>query len=114
MDRSFYASVGAGAESALNKFLIGVYNRMFLGLVLTAIAAFVCASVSVIRDVLYYSTPTGGLSLTLVGFAAAFAPLLLILFIPKRTSKGAAFLFWSVACREGLLSAGGRSTEPCS
>lgn len=85
-------------DAGLRSFMLGVYNKMALGLVISAILAYVSATVEPIRQVVL--TPP-------VVYAVMFGPLALILismFTMKNPSPtGASLLYWSIV---GLMGTG--------
>jgi uncharacterized protein len=90
-------------DAGLRGFMLGVYNKMGLGLVLSGILAFMTYSVEPIRNVLF--TANGGY--TMVGLGLSFAPLLIMLvgmFAMKNPSKtGASLYYWTIVA---LIGAG--------
>ena len=80
-----YSSIPAGradmaVDAGLRSFMLGVYNKVALGLVLSAALAYVTSAVPAIRDLLYVVTPEGRLAgFTALGMAVRFAPLVAVL-----------------------------------
>src|ERR1044072_1936428 len=67
-------------DAGLRAFMLGIYNKMALGLLLSAGLAYATVAVPQVRDLLYVTSPTGGLrGITLLGNIIRFAPLLVIL-----------------------------------
>jgi FtsH-binding integral membrane protein len=105
-----YTAVGAKADTALDpglkKFMLGVYQKMGLGLVLSAVLAWLTSSYAPISDLLYVKTPTGALAgFTLFGLIISFAPLVILLgsnFLMKSASpRSAAILYWVIVALVG-------------
>lgn len=105
--------VGVEAEVidlGLRSYMLGIYNKVGLGLLLAASAAYATAHVPGLRDLMFATvTPAGGTPttvLTFVGSIVAFAPLLLLLccgsVVSKPTPLRTAALYWSVV---GLVGA---------
>ena len=76
----------AGAKSqaiprdpGLRNFLLGIYQKMALGLVVTGAMAWAVAHSPVLLALLYQQSPDGRISYTLLGMCFAFAPLVLSL-----------------------------------
>ncbi len=90
-------------DAGLRSFMLGVYNKMGLGLVLSGILAYITSSVPVVRDMLF--TANGGY--TLAGTIVAFSPmaiLLISMFAMRNPSKtGANLLYWTIVT---LIGAG--------
>ena len=96
-------------DAGLRAFMLGIYNKMALGLLLSAALAYATVSVPAVRDLLYVTTATGGLkSLTLLGTILRFAPLLIILaamFGMKNASpRTSGLLYWGIVATIGLSS----------
>jgi FtsH-binding integral membrane protein len=106
------AQVGAEAEvidRGLRSYMLGIYNKVGLGLLLAASAAYATANVPALRELMFATvTPAGGAPttvLTLVGSIVAFAPLFLLLccgsVLSKPTPARTAALYWSVVALVG-------------
>ncbi|HEY9217875.1 MAG TPA: Bax inhibitor-1/YccA family protein [Phenylobacterium sp.] len=93
-------------DAGLRKFMLGVYNKVALGLLLSAGMAFLTSSVPAVRDLLYQVTPDGRFAgYTLLGMVVAFAPLVLMLasgFVMKNpTAKSTSLLYWVIVALIG-------------
>jgi len=90
-------------DAGLRSFMLGVYNKMGLGLVLSGILAYITSSVPAVRDMLF--TANGGY--TLPGMILSFAPLgvmLIGMFAMRSPSKtGANLFYWTIVT---LIGAG--------
>ena len=49
-------------DAGLRAFMLGVYNKVALGLLLSAALAFVTSAVPAVRDLMYVTTPDGRLA----------------------------------------------------
>ena len=78
-------------DAGLRAFMLGVYNKMGLGLVVSAGFAWATASVAPVRDALFVVVDGRLAGYTPVGMVLAFAPLVLLL--------GSAFLVRSASPR---------------
>jgi FtsH-binding integral membrane protein len=98
---------GADVDVGLRRFMLGVYNKMALGLLLSAILAYATSAYGPVADLLYRVSPDGRLGLTVYGAALQFAPLVVIIasnFMMRQPSaRGASFLYWSIV---SLIGAG--------
>ena len=113
-DRGFPRAVPAGAadmavDAGLRGFMLGVYNKVALGLLLSAALAFLTASYPPVRDLLYRVTDDGHLvGFTTLGTIIRFAPLALILVSmfamrnPSPRSAGALYWLFVSAIGAGL------------
>jgi uncharacterized protein len=90
-------------DQGLRSFMLGVYNKMGLGLVVSGALAFVTSSVAPVRDMLF--TANGGY--TGIGMLLSFAPLIVMfvaMFAMKNPSKtGASLYYWAIV---SLIGAG--------
>jgi FtsH-binding integral membrane protein len=105
-DRGYARSIPAGradmaVDSGLRAFMLGVYNKVALGLVLSGALAWVTSSVPAVRDALFVTTPTGALAgYTLLGMLIAFSPLVILLgsafLMRSATPRSAGILYWTI------------------
>ncbi len=86
-------------DVGLRAFMLGVYNKVALGLVLSGALAFLTGSYPPVRD-LMFTVANGRMGYTLLGMVIAFAPLAVILFgsfaMRKATPKTAGILYWTI------------------
>lgn len=99
----------AALDVGLRKYMLGVYNYMASGLLLTGIIALLVASTPSITSLFWtmVATPRGVVvAPTLLGYAAMFSPLAFILVLSfgiNRLSAGTAqLLYWLFAAAMGL------------
>ncbi len=112
-DRGFPRSVPAGAadmavDAGLRGFMLGVYNKLALGLVLSAALAYLTADYAPARDLFYVMTPDGRIAgFTALGMAIRFAPLAVLLIamfgMRNPNPRSASILYWVVV---SLIGAG--------
>jgi FtsH-binding integral membrane protein len=100
------APLDMALDAGLRSFMIGVYNKVALGLVLSAGMAYLTSMVPAVRDVMFRVNPEGRFAgYTLLGMVVAFAPLAVLLgsmFAMRRPSaRGASLLFWAVSVLMG-------------
>ena len=93
-------------DSGLRSFMLGVYNKVALGLVLSAALAFLTGTFPPVRDLMFKVTADGRLAgMTLVGYAVAFGPLAIMLFsgFARRTpdARSASVTYWSIVSLMG-------------
>jgi len=104
--RSQYGSIPAqradmAVDAGLRSFMIGVYNKVALGLVVSAALAYLTSSVAPIRDLMFVVGADGRLAgMTPLGWIVAFAPLGILLvsgFAMRNPTSGAASaLYWTI------------------
>ena len=105
--RSFPAQrADMAVDAGLRSFMIGVYNKVALGLVVSAALAYLTSSVAPIRDLMFVVGGDGRLAgMTPLGWIVAFAPLGILLvsgFAMKNPSSGAAGgLYWTIVALIG-------------
>lgn len=93
-------------DAGLRSFMIGVYNKVGLGLVLSGALAYVTSSVPAVRDLLFLVNAEGRLAgYTLIGYGVAFAPLILLLVsgfaLRNPSPKSAGALYWTIVALIG-------------
>lgn len=92
-------------DAGLRAFMLGVYNKMGLGLVFSAGLAWATASVEPVRDILFVVADGRLTGYTPLGMGLAFAPLVVLLgsaFLVRSASpRMASMLYWSVVALIG-------------
>ncbi len=88
-------------DAGLRSFMLGVYNKVALGLVLSAALAYLTGTFAPIRDLMYATTPDGRLAgMTVLGMIVAFAPLGLMLIsgfaMRNPTPRSSGILYWTL------------------
>jgi FtsH-binding integral membrane protein len=86
-------------DAGLRSFMLGVYNKVALGLVLSAALAFLTGTFPPVRD-LMFSVAQGRVGLTPIGMIVAFAPIVILLlsgFTMRNPSpRSASALYWTI------------------
>ncbi|KQW65962.1 hypothetical protein ASE17_14210 [Phenylobacterium sp. Root77] len=94
-------------DAGLRSFMLGVYNKVALGLLLSAALAFVTGTFPPVRDLMFTVSPTGKVGYTLLGMIVAFAPLAVILFgafaMKNVTPRSSGIYYWTIV---SLIGAG--------
>jgi len=88
-------------DAGLRSFMLGVYNKVALGLVLSAALAYVTGQFEPVRDVLYRVSTDGRLlGLTIPGMIVAFAPLAVIMFgmfgLRNASPRSSGIYYWTI------------------
>ena len=91
-------------DAGLRSFMLGVYNKVALGLLLSAALAFLTGTFPPVRDLMF--TQVGGrVGYSLLGMVVAFAPLAILLVssfaMRNPTPKSAGILYWSIVSLMG-------------
>src|SRR5690606_27281447 len=73
------ATADMSVDAGLRAFMLGVYNKVALGLLLSAALAWVTGSYPPVRDLMFQYTPEG-FAFTPLGEIVGFAPLAILLF----------------------------------
>ncbi|MFN3932463.1 MAG: Bax inhibitor-1/YccA family protein [Brevundimonas sp.] len=103
-------SADMSVDAGLRSFMLGVYNKVALGLLVSAVLAYVTGSVPAVRDLLFATQvfPDGVTRLTgytMLGMIVAFSPLVVLLgsnFVMKNPSAGGASgLYWLIVALIG-------------
>ena len=103
-NRGFARTVSAdradmSVDAGLRSFMLGVYNKMALGLVLSAALAWLTGAYPPVRDAMF-TVANGRIGYSILGMIVAFAPLAVILFsgfaIRNQTPRTAGITYWTV------------------
>jgi len=111
-DRSSVRSIPAAADmsvdAGLRSFMLGVYNKLGLGLVWSAMLAFLTGTFEPVTNLLFRQVMTDHgvrVGYTLLGNIVAFAPLAVLLIAGfsgrGRTVRGASALYWTIVTLMG-------------
>jgi FtsH-binding integral membrane protein len=91
-------------DAGLRSFMLGVYNKLALGLVLAGVLAYVTGNVPAVTQLFYVQTATG-YGITLLGMVVQFLPLVLLFgsmfFMKNPTAGGVNLLYWAVVASIG-------------
>ena len=86
-------------DVGLRSFMLGVYNKVALGLLLSAGLAYLTGSFAPVRD-LMFTVANGRVGYSILGMVVAFAPLAVLLFsgfaLKNVTPKSAGITYWTV------------------
>src|SRR5579871_2129413 len=88
-----------GLDAGLRSFMLGVYNKVGLGLALSAVLAWVTGTYEPVQRLLFTVDAEGHLSYTILGLIVAFAPLAILLsqmFMRRTSPQLAAITYWSI------------------
>jgi FtsH-binding integral membrane protein len=86
-------------DAGLRTFMLGVYNKVALGLLVSAALAFLTGTYPPVRDLMYVVTAQG-IKMTMLGMIVSFAPIVLLLVSgfaiknPSPASSGA--IYWTI------------------
>jgi FtsH-binding integral membrane protein len=86
-------------DAGLRAFMLGVYNKVALGLVLSAALAYVTGNVPAVRDLLWQTNGFGRRGLTILGMVVTFAPLAILLFqgfARRQSPQSASLTYWVI------------------
>ncbi len=109
-DRGLARAVPAGAadmavDAGLRGFMLGVYNKVALGLLWSAVLAFLTANYAPVRDLLYVVNDGRLMGFTTLGTIIKFAPLAIILlsmFAMRNPSpRSAGIFYWLIVTTIG-------------
>lgn len=99
------ARSAASVDQGLRSFMLGVYNKLALGLVVAGGLAYLTGNVPAVQQLLFAVGPDGRVGLTLLGMIVQFSPLVLLFgsmfFMKNPTAKGVNMLYWAVVATIG-------------
>ena len=101
---SIPATADMSVDAGLRSFMLGVYNKLAIGLVLAGALAWTVGNVPAVQQLFYTQTATG-FSVTILGMVVQFLPLALIfgsMFVMKNpTAGGTSIFYWAVVTSMG-------------
>jgi FtsH-binding integral membrane protein len=109
-NRDYPRPVTAGAadmavDAGLRAFMLGVYNKVGLGLLLSAALAYVTSTVAPVRDLLFQVSADGRfVGMTLLGMIVAFSPIAVLLIgrmAFKQNPRTSGIVYWAVVALFG-------------
>ena len=90
-------------DAGLRAFMLGVYNKLAIGLVVAGALAYV--TVPAVQQLMFQVTADGRVGYTLLGMIVAFSPLVLLFgsmfFMKNPTARGVNTLYWAVVASIG-------------
>lgn len=99
------AQADMAVDTGLRSFMLGVYNKLALGLVVAGVLSYITGNVPAVQQLLYTQTVDGRIGLTLLGMIIQFLPLVLLfgsMFMMKNpTARGTNLLYWAVVASIG-------------
>lgn len=94
-----FATADMAVDVGLRGFMLGVYNKVALGLVLSAALAYVTGNVPAVQQLLWRTNEFGQRGLTLLGMVITFAPLPILLFqgfMRNQSPRSAGITYWVI------------------
>ena len=99
------ATADMSVDAGLRSFMLGVYNKLALGLVVAGALAYVTGNVPAVQQLLFAAGPDGRIGLTMLGMIVQFSPLVLLFgsmfFMKNPTARGVNMLYWAVVATIG-------------
>ncbi len=99
------ATADMAVDAGLRSFMLGVYNKLALGLVVAGALAYVTGNVPAVQQLLFSQTADGRIGMTMLGMVVQFLPLVLLFgsmfFMKNPTAKGVNLLYWAVVASIG-------------
>ena len=83
-------------DAGLRSFMLGVYTKVALGLVVSAAMAFVTGTYPPVRDLMFSVRADGRIGMTLLGMIVTFAPLAVILFSRAINPRRSGAIYWTI------------------
>lgn len=101
------SSADMAVDQGLRGFLLGVYNKLFLGLLISAGVAYLGATTPAFMQAMYRFEGDRFAGYTAVGWIVGLAPLGLVLMqgMFMRSAAGAALLYWAIVALVGASTA---------
>ncbi|MFK4059384.1 Bax inhibitor-1/YccA family protein [Brevundimonas sp. NPDC046655] len=98
-------SADMSVDAGLRAFMLGVYNKLAIGLVVAGALAFVTGNYPPVQQLLYTQAADGRIGLTMLGMVIQFSPVVMLFgsmfFMKNPTAKGVNMLYWAVVSTIG-------------
>ncbi|WP_312134526.1 Bax inhibitor-1/YccA family protein [Brevundimonas sp. BH3] len=98
-------SADMSVDAGLRSFMLGVYNKLAIGLAVAGALAYVTGNVEPVQQLLFARTADGRIGLTLLGMIVQFSPLVMLFgsmfFMKNPTARGVNILYWAVVATIG-------------
>ena len=110
LNRGYARSIPAdradmSVDAGLRSFMLGVYNKVALGLLLSAVLAFLTSYYQPVASLLYTVTADGRIGFTGLGLALRFAPIVMMLVamfaMRNPTARSSGALYWALVASIG-------------
>jgi uncharacterized protein len=72
------AKADMAVDAGLRSFMLGVYNKLALGLVVAGVLAYATGNVPAVQQLLFAVGPDGRVGMTVLGMIVQFLPLVLL------------------------------------
>jgi FtsH-binding integral membrane protein len=99
------AQADMAVDAGLRSFMLGVYNKLALGLLVAGALAYLTGNVAAVQQLLFAVGPDGRVGLTVLGMVVQFLPLVLLFgsmfFMKNPTAGGVNMLYWAVVASIG-------------
>lgn len=99
------ATADMAVDTGLRGFMLGVYNKLALGLVVAGVLAYVTGNVPEVQALLFQQAADGRIGLTMLGMIVQFSPLVMLFgsmfFMKNPTAGGVNLLYWAVVSTIG-------------
>jgi len=99
------AAADMSVDAGLRSFMLGVYNKLALGLLVAGALAYVTGNVPAVQQLFFAQTADGRIGLTMLGMVVQFLPLVLLFgsmfFMKNPSARGVNMLYWAVVASIG-------------
>lgn len=99
------APADMAVDAGLRSFMLGVYNKLALGLAVAGVLAYVVGNVPVVQEQFFFRAADGRVGMTVLGMVVQFLPLVLLFgsmfFMKNPTARGVNMLYWAVVASIG-------------
>ncbi|MDP3404038.1 MAG: Bax inhibitor-1/YccA family protein [Brevundimonas sp.] len=99
------AQADMAVDAGLRSFMLGVYNKLALGLAVAGALAYATGNVPAVQQLLFAVGPDGRVGMTMLGMVVQFLPIVLLFgsmfFMKNPTAGGVNMLYWAVVASIG-------------
>jgi hypothetical protein len=100
-----HAPADMAVDAGLRSFMLGVYNKLAVGLLVAGGLAYLTGNVPAVQALFFGVTADGRIGLTVLGMIVQFLPIVLLFgsmfFMKNPTARGVNMLYWAVVASIG-------------
>lgn len=98
-------SADMSVDAGLRSFMLGVYNKLAIGLAVAGVLAYITGNVPAVQQLLFFRAEDGRIGMTLLGMIIQFSPIVMLFgsmfFMKNPTARGVNILYWAVVATIG-------------
>lgn len=92
-------------DAGLRSFMLGVYNKLAIGLAVAGVLAYITGNVPAVQQLLFFRGEDGRIGMTMLGLIIQFSPIVMLFgsmfFMKNPSARGVNILYWAVVATIG-------------